>query len=129
MGWLDRFDVRRFAEMAHESWGDDFLVVHGVSMGAATTMMLSGDELPEYFRAFARAIVTDAKRAGFNGTWSPVVDVVGSGTNNVSRRISDDPLLVAKGAAEISHVYANNHFLSCGKHYPGGTHGGTDQSC
>ena len=52
MGWLDRFDVRRFGDMAHEVWGDDFMVVHGVSMGAATTMMLSGDDLPVYYRAF-----------------------------------------------------------------------------
>ena len=62
MGWLDRFDVRRFAEMAHEIWGDDFLVVHGVSMGAATTMMLSGDELPEYFRAFV-------EDCGYSSVW------------------------------------------------------------
>ena len=62
MGWLDRFDVRRFAEMAHEIWGDDFLVVHGVSMGAATTMMLSGDELPDYFRAFV-------EDCGYSSVW------------------------------------------------------------
>lgn len=62
MGWLDRFDVRRFAEMAHEIWGDDFLVVHGVSMGAATTMMLSGDDLPEYFRAFV-------EDCGYSSVW------------------------------------------------------------
>ena len=62
MGWLDRFDVRRFAEMAHDIWGDDFLVVHGVSMGAATTMMLSGDDLPEYFRAFV-------EDCGYSSVW------------------------------------------------------------
>ena len=62
MGWLDRFDVRRFAEMAHEIWGDDFLVVHGVSMGAATTMMLSGDDLPGYFRAFV-------EDCGYSSVW------------------------------------------------------------
>lgn len=27
---------------------NDFMVVHGVSMGAATTMMLSGDDLPPF---------------------------------------------------------------------------------
>lgn len=52
MGWLDRLDVEKWAEMAHAIWGDDFMVVHGVSMGAATTMMMSGDELPPYIRAF-----------------------------------------------------------------------------
>ena len=48
MGWLDRLDVRRWAEMAHDIWNDDFLVVHGVSMGGATTMMLSGDDMTSY---------------------------------------------------------------------------------
>ena len=53
MGWLDRFDVMKFAEMAHDIWGDDFMVVHGVSMGGAIAMMLSGDDdLPPYLRAF-----------------------------------------------------------------------------
>jgi len=52
MGWLDRLDVEKFIAMAHDIWADDFMVVHGVSMGGATTMMLSGDELPEYVRAF-----------------------------------------------------------------------------
>ena len=52
MGWLDRLDVEKWADMAHTIWNDDFMVVHGVSMGAATTMMMSGDELPAYIRAF-----------------------------------------------------------------------------
>lgn len=52
MGWLDRLDVIRFIDLAHNIWGDDFMVVHGVSMGGATTMMVSGEELPPYVRAF-----------------------------------------------------------------------------
>ena len=63
MGWLDRLDVRRWAEMAHDIWNDDFLVVHGVSMGGATTMMLSGDDLPPYFRAF----IDDC---GYSSVWN-----------------------------------------------------------
>ena len=62
MSWLDRFDVRRFGDMAHEIWGDDFMVVHGVSMGAATTMMLSGDDLPPYYRAFV-------EDCGYSSVW------------------------------------------------------------
>ena len=62
MGWLDRLDVERFIAMAHDIWGDDFLVVHGVSMGGATTMMVSGDELPPYVRAF----VDDC---GYSSVW------------------------------------------------------------
>ena len=64
MGWLDRLDVKKFAIMAHDIWGDDFMVVHGVSMGGATTMMLSGEEdLPEYIRAF----VDDC---GYSSVWN-----------------------------------------------------------
>ena len=62
MGWLDRLDVRRFGDMAHDIWGDDFLVVHGVSMGAATTMMLSGDDLPAYYKAFV-------EDCGYTSVW------------------------------------------------------------
>ena len=62
MGWLDRLDVRRFGDMAHEIWGDDFMVVHGVSMGAATTMMLSGDDLPPYYKAFV-------EDCGYSSVW------------------------------------------------------------
>lgn len=44
MGWLDRLDVQRWLVKAHELFGDSIeMVVHGISMGAATTMMLSGD--------------------------------------------------------------------------------------
>lgn len=42
MGWLDRKDVMEWFRL----FKTDTMVVHGVSMGAATTMMLSGDEMP-----------------------------------------------------------------------------------
>lgn len=62
MGWLDRLDVEKFMVMAHEIWNDPFMVVHGVSMGGAATMMVSGDELPEYVSAF----VDDC---GYSSVW------------------------------------------------------------
>ncbi len=43
MGWHDKDDVRHWLEV----FKTDTIVVHGVSMGAATTMMLSGEALPE----------------------------------------------------------------------------------
>lgn len=53
MGWRDRLDVMRWTEVAHSLFAskDDSvkMVVHGVSMGAATVMCLSGEEkLPPY---------------------------------------------------------------------------------
>ena len=45
MGWFDRCDVKRWANVCSSLFGDSVrIVVHGVSMGAATTMMLSGDD-------------------------------------------------------------------------------------
>ena len=52
MGWYDRIDVEKWIEVAHDIFKDDFMVLHGVSMGAATVMMTSGDPLPEYVRCF-----------------------------------------------------------------------------
>lgn len=56
MGWLDRLDVIRWTEVAEELFRDSVcpsqLVVHGVSMGAATTMCVSGEELPPYISRF-----------------------------------------------------------------------------
>ena len=43
MGWKDRLDVMQWLK----KFKTDTLVVHGVSMGAATTMMLSGMEMPD----------------------------------------------------------------------------------
>ena len=52
MGWHDRYDVEAWTRVAHEVFQNDFTVVHGVSMGGATVMMMSGDPQPYYVRAF-----------------------------------------------------------------------------
>ena len=62
MGWFDRFDVEKWAEVAHDIFKDDFMVVHGVSMGAATTMMMSGDPLPDYVKCFV-------EDCGYSSAW------------------------------------------------------------
>ena len=46
MGWKDRLDVLHWMTV----FQTDTMVVHGVSMGAATTMMLSGEEMPTGIR-------------------------------------------------------------------------------
>ena len=43
MGWKDRLDVLHWLK----TFQTDTMVVHGVSMGAATTMMLSGETMPD----------------------------------------------------------------------------------
>ena len=46
MGWNDRLDIKQWTnDIAPLLFGDSVrIVVHGISMGAATTMMLSGDK-------------------------------------------------------------------------------------
>lgn len=65
MGWLDRLDVRQWTDVAQHIFGQDSarMVLHGVSMGAATVMMLSGEaDLPASVRAF----VADC---GYTSVW------------------------------------------------------------
>jgi len=53
MGWLDRKDVMLWTEVAHQIYGDSTqMVIHGISMGAATTMMVSGEPQPPYVKCF-----------------------------------------------------------------------------
>lgn len=64
MGWLDRLDVAQWErDVLPRLFGDTAVVaVHGISMGAATTMMLSGDSLPPRVRAFV-------EDCGFTSAW------------------------------------------------------------
>lgn len=50
MGWFDRLDIEKWIPIAHDFFKDDFMVLHGVSMGGATVMMASGDPLPDYVK-------------------------------------------------------------------------------
>ena len=63
MGWFDRLDIIRWIDVTHNIWNNDFMVIHGVSMGGATTMMISGENLPEYVRAFV-------EDCGYSSVWN-----------------------------------------------------------
>lgn len=53
MGWLDRLDVLQWMDVANRLYGDSTrMVIHGISMGAATTMMVSGEPQPSYVKCF-----------------------------------------------------------------------------
>ena len=62
MGWLDRFNLEKWSAMAHDIFADTLQVYHGISMGGATVMMASGDDLPEY----VRGIIEDC---GYTTVW------------------------------------------------------------
>lgn len=52
MGWKDREDIEQWIPVVEKKFGARDIVVHGVSMGAATTMMMSGDPLPRSVKCF-----------------------------------------------------------------------------
>lgn len=64
MGWLDRLDVERWIRLSPLILNSDSLsmVVHGISMGAATTMMVSGDIQPRYVQCFV-------EDCGYTSVW------------------------------------------------------------
>ena len=63
MGWLDRKDVIQWMNTANEIYGDSTrMVVHGISMGAATTMMVSGEPQPGYVKCFV-------EDCGYTNVW------------------------------------------------------------
>ena len=64
MGWLDRRDVIRWIGVADSIFGGgNQMVVHGLSMGAATTMMVSGEpDVPAGVKAFV-------EDCGYTSVW------------------------------------------------------------
>ena len=46
MGWQDRLDVIDWINFIVENYPNSKIVIHGESMGAATTMMVTGESLP-----------------------------------------------------------------------------------
>lgn len=68
MGWKDRLDVLRWTEKANELFGGNTqMVVHGISMGAATTMCVSGEvEYGTYRQPFIKCFVEDC---GYTSAW------------------------------------------------------------
>ena len=68
MGWKDRWDVIRWSEIANDIFnGDTWQVIHGISMGAATTMAVSGEKTPDYVKCFV-------EDCGYMSVWDEFAD-------------------------------------------------------
>ena len=65
MGWLDRYDILNWINVAYSVFPNDFMVLHGVSMGAATVMFTSGEPLPDYVRCFVEDCGYNSVRGQF----------------------------------------------------------------
>ena len=104
------------------------IVVNDTESGFPTTKLpmiplisLAATGKKEYYEAYAKGIVRDGKKAGFNATWGPVIDIMnGDGPCSAHRKFGDTPEKVSEAAEYICQVYKDNGYLSCGKHYPGG---------
>lgn len=85
MGWKDRLDVLHWISLAPEMFGTPAsamrLVVHGISMGAATTMCVSGEQTPQYVKCYV-------EDCGYTSVWDEF-------SNEISARFSlpDFPLM------------------------------------
>lgn len=68
MGWKDRLDLLQWTETANEMYGGHTkMVVHGISMGAATTMMMSGEVAQgSTQQPFVKCFVEDC---GYTDVW------------------------------------------------------------
>lgn len=47
MGWKDRLDVIKWIEYINKKYNESEIILFGVSMGATTVMLATGEELPE----------------------------------------------------------------------------------
>ncbi len=81
MGWNDRLDVLDWANYISETYPDSKIVIHGVSMGAATTMMALGEDLPTN----VKVAVADC---GYTSVWDIFDNKIRSVIN-----IPGDPIL------------------------------------
>lgn len=75
MGWKDRLDVMHWISLApnifHTPKDSMRLLVHGISMGAATTMCVSGEQTPEYVKGFV-------EDCGYTSVWDEFSHELGS---------------------------------------------------
>lgn len=63
MGWKDRLDILRWIDVCNQIYGETGnIAIHGISMGAATTMMTSGQDLPGNVTCFV-------EDCGFTSVW------------------------------------------------------------
>ncbi|MBR5203332.1 MAG: alpha/beta hydrolase [Clostridia bacterium] len=62
MGWKDRLDIIDWINFVTENYPESKIILHGESMGSATTMMATGEELPQN----VKVAVADC---GFTSVW------------------------------------------------------------
>ena len=66
MGWLDRLDVAAWVAYLVREYGSPKIILHGVSMGGATAMMTTGEDLPPN-------VVCAIADCGYTSVWDEYV--------------------------------------------------------
>ena len=66
MGWLDRIDVAAWVDYLVREYDDPQIILHGVSMGGATVMMTTGEDLPPN-------VVCAVADCGYTSVWDEYV--------------------------------------------------------
>ena len=62
MGWKDRLDIMGWIDYLIATYGNIIIILYGISMGAATVMMTSGEKLPSN----VRMVIEDC---GYTSAW------------------------------------------------------------
>ncbi len=83
MGWEDRLDIMDWIDYIVDEYPESNIIIHGVSMGSATTMMALGEELPEN----VKLAVADC---GFTSIWDIFDEKISKVVN-----IPGDPILTS----------------------------------
>lgn len=86
-------------------------------IGSVMSLASTGD--PSLAYKFALYSGIEAKRAGYNVVWSPVVD-----TGIQPRQLADNPETVSKFATEMVRGYQDAGMVCTEKHFPGKAQGG-----
>jgi len=62
MGWLDRLDIVAWIDYLNRAYNNPQIILHGVSMGGATVMMTTGEDLPDN-------VVCAIEDCGYSSVW------------------------------------------------------------
>lgn len=62
MGWIDRLDILKWIDYLNNEYGDIKIILYGISMGAATVMMTSGEKMPDN----VKCVIEDC---GYTSVW------------------------------------------------------------
>jgi len=96
MGWKDRLDIVDWVNFISENYPESKIILHGESMGSATTMMTTGENLPDN----VKAAVADC---GYTSVW----DIFSNKIKN-NFKMPEFPTLYSANA--VNRIYSGFDF-------------------